>query len=206
MHNDEGLNVSTYNRGVGTRYCANNCPYKVRRFNFWQYSSYRTGPYEDRPRVAPLEMLLNPDVSVRTKGVMEKCTYCIHRIRNAKDEARAGERILGDELQTACQQTCPAKAITFGDRNNREAALQKPWFDPRAYALLADINTEPSLRYLAIVRNRDEASPYRTKYQAYRLKHGGHGEEHGSGHGDGQHDHEPASAEKPPAANSNGYQ
>src|SRR5690606_21382569 len=78
-HNDEGINVMTYNRCVGTRYCANNCPYKVRRFNFWQYSSYRTGPHQDLKRVSPMELALNPDVTTRTRGVMEKCTFCIQR-------------------------------------------------------------------------------------------------------------------------------
>jgi molybdopterin-containing oxidoreductase family iron-sulfur binding subunit len=184
MHNDEGLNVMTYNRCVGTRYCANNCPYKVRRFNFWQYTDFRTGPYGDGPegerktarkRVAPLELVLNPDVTTRTRGVMEKCTFCTSRIRAAKDKAREnGTKISDEDLQTACQQTCPAKAITFGDRNNPGAKVAADWKDPRGYGLLADLNTDPSVRYMALVRNRDEASPYRTKYQSNRLKYGSH--------------------------------
>lgn len=179
MHNDEGLNVMTYNRCVGTRYCANNCPYKVRRFNFWDYYRWRSGPYGDGPEgertprrmVAPLEMVLNPDITTRTRGVMEKCSFCVGRIRAAKDKARdAGQPLKDGDLLTACQQTCPAKAITFGDRNEVEAKVAKDWKDPRGYGLLADMNTDPSVRYLGLVRNRDEASPYRTKYQSLRLK------------------------------------
>jgi molybdopterin-containing oxidoreductase family iron-sulfur binding subunit len=172
MHNDEGLNVMTYNRCVGTRYCANNCPYKVRRFNFWQYSDWRTGPYDNVKRVSPLEMVLNPEVSTRTRGVMEKCTFCNHRIRVAKDKARErGERLPDGAMLTACQQTCPTKAIIFGDRNDRNSEVSKAFQDPRAYGLLADVNTDPSVRYLTLVRNRDEKSPYRTKYQAKRQDH-----------------------------------
>ncbi len=193
MHNNEGLNVMTYNRCVGTRYCANNCPYKVRRFNFWQYTDYRTGPTEGRKRVSPLELVLNPDVTTRTRGVMEKCTFCVQRIRVAKDTARMNGTKVGDEdLQTACQQTCPAKAITFGDRNNAKSEVAQAFEDPRAYGLLTDLNTDPSVRYKTLVRNRDEPSPYRTKYQAHRMhksSHGGHHDD--AGHGDekaGSHD------------------
>ncbi len=170
MHNDEGLNVMTYNRCVGTRYCSNNCPYKVRRFNFWQYSDFRTGPHENVRRVSPLELVLNPDVTTRTRGVMEKCTFCIQRIRHAKDDARdRGEPLRDGEMVTACQQTCPAQAISFGDRNDPNSEIAAHWEDPRAYGLLEDINTDPSVRYLAMVRNRDEPVPYRTKYQAHRV-------------------------------------
>ena len=179
MHNDEGLNVMTYNRCVGTRYCANNCPYKVRRFNFWQYSDFRTGPHENVRRVSPLELVLNPDVTTRTRGVMEKCTFCNHRIRDAKEKAREEERPLRDgEMRTACQQACPAQAIIFGDRNDPDSEISKLWKDPRAYGLLEDLNTDPSVRYLAVVRNRDEPVPYRTKYQSRRVDgyHGSGGE------------------------------
>jgi len=191
MHNDEGLNVMTYNRCVGTRYCANNCPYKVRRFNFWQYTDYRTGPHDGHKRVAPLELVLNPDVTTRTRGVMEKCTFCVARIRNAKEEARSKGRPLQDgEMKTACQQTCPAQAIQFGDRNDPNAEIAQSWKDPRAYGLLEDLNTDPSVRYMTLVRNREEPSPYRTKYQSHRMEHGAHGEGHedtpgGEGHGEG---------------------
>ncbi|CAN5504157.1 TAT-variant-translocated molybdopterin oxidoreductase [soil metagenome] len=180
MHNDEGLNVMTYNRCVGTRYCANNCPYKVRRFNFWQYSNWRSGPYDDMKRVSPLELVLNPDVTVRTKGVMEKCTFCTQRIRVAKEAARdSGKPLKDGTMLTACQQTCPAKAIVFGDRNDPDSEVLKNFNDPRIYGLLADLNTDPSVRYLSLVRNRDEASPYRTAGQEHHLKHAG--EEHHAG-------------------------
>lgn len=184
MHNDEGLNVMTYNRCVGTRYCANNCPYKVRRFNFWQYSDYRTGPHDGVKRVAPLELVLNPDITTRTRGVMEKCTFCVGRIRHAKEDAREKGRPLQDgDMKTACQQTCPAQAIVFGDRNDPNSEVAKLWKDPRAYGLLEDLTTDPSVRYMTLVRNRDEPSPYRTKYQAHRM-HAAHGEGHGAAHGD----------------------
>jgi Fe-S-cluster-containing dehydrogenase component len=190
MHNDEGLNVMAYNRCVGTRYCANNCPYKVRRFNFWQYSDYRTGPYDNVARVSPMELVLNPDVSTRSRGVMEKCSFCNHRIRVAKDKARDAGRPLQDgEMLTACQQTCPAKAIHFGDRNDQHAQISKDWVNPRAYALLQDLNNDPSIRYMTLVRNRDEKSPYRTKYQSHREDHG-HGDQSNDDHGhDHEHDH-----------------
>lgn len=169
-HNDEGLNVMTYNRCVGTRYCANNCPYKVRRFNFWQYSDFRTGPKQNIKRISPLEMVLNPDVTTRSRGVMEKCTFCIHRIRNAKEDAREQQRKLEDaDLQTACQQTCPANAIQFGDRNNPNAQVAQLWKNPRSYGVLTDLSTDPSIMYMTKVRNQDDPSPYRTKYQAHRL-------------------------------------
>jgi len=195
MHNDEGLNVMVYNRCVGTRYCANNCPYKVRRFNFWQYTDFRTGPDRSEgsgdKRVSPLELVLNPDVTTRTRGVMEKCSFCIQRIRRAKDTARdTGEPLPDGAMVTACQQTCPAKAITFGDRNDRNSAVTKKFLDPRSYGLLVDLNTDPSVRYLALVRNRDEPSPYRTKYQAHRL-HKAHDKHSHDDHGSGEagHDH-----------------
>jgi molybdopterin-containing oxidoreductase family iron-sulfur binding subunit len=180
MHNDEGLNVMVYNRCVGTRYCSNNCPYKVRRFNFWQYADWRTGPHEAVKRVAPLELVLNPDVTTRSRGVMEKCTFCIQRIRNAKDAARDEMRPVRDgDLLTACQQTCPTQAIIFGDRNDPNSAVAREWKNPRAYGLLQDLNTDPSIRYLTLVRNRDEPSPYRTKYQSHRQDHhGAHGDDH----------------------------
>ncbi len=190
MHNDEGLNVMTYNRCVGTRYCANNCPYKVRRFNFWQYSDYRTGPSDSREVVSPLELVLNPDVTTRSKGVMEKCTFCVHRIRAAKYEARErGTPMRDGEVKTACQQTCPAQAIHFGDQNDGSSALAGAFNDPRSYGLLADLNTVPSVRYMALVRNRDEPSPFRTKYQSHRLhsEHAAHGDDQKNGHGHDDH-------------------
>lgn len=199
-HNDEGLNVMTYNRCVGTRYCSNNCPYKVRRFNFWQYTDYRTGPHDNVKRVAPLEMVLNPDVTTRSRGVMEKCTFCIHRIRYAKDKAReSGEPLKDGALQTACQQTCPSNAIIFGDRNDPNAKVALGWRDPRNFGLLDDLNTDPSIRYYTIVKNRDEPAPYRTEFQATRMRKKKKGDAHGAGkdHGD-DHSHGASNDAKDP--------
>ena len=110
VHDDEGLNVQVYNRCVGTRYCQNNCPYKVRRFNFFDHWKSYEGT---------MNMVWNPDVTVRTRGIMEKCTFCTQRIRDAKDKAKdAGEKVKDGDFKTACQQTCPTEAIIFGDMND----------------------------------------------------------------------------------------
>jgi molybdopterin-containing oxidoreductase family iron-sulfur binding subunit len=123
---------------VGTRYCANNCPYKVRAFNWFAYKF-----------PAPLHWQLNPDVTVRDKGVMEKCTFCVQRIRDAKDHAKDENRKVKDgEVRTACQQTCPAQAIFFGDLKDPESAIVKRIESERGYKILGDINTYPSVTYL----------------------------------------------------------
>jgi len=145
VHSAEGLNMMVYNRCVGTRYCSNNCPYKVRRFNFLLYSDYET---------ESLKLMRNPDVSVRSRGVMEKCSYCVQRIQEAKITADKENRAVRDgEIQTACQQACPAQVITFGNINDKDSRVAKLRGDERTYQVLADINTRPRTTYVAAVVN-----------------------------------------------------
>jgi Fe-S-cluster-containing dehydrogenase component len=145
VHSDEGLNEMVYNRCIGTRYCSNNCPYKVRRFNFFNYT-YDTSDVE--------KLRMNPDVTVRSRGVMEKCTYCVQRIERARIDSRVQERpITESEVQTACQQACPAHAIVFGNLHDKDHAVTQWHADERHYYVLDDVGTRPRTAYLARVRN-----------------------------------------------------
>ncbi|HEY4138028.1 MAG TPA: 4Fe-4S dicluster domain-containing protein, partial [Casimicrobiaceae bacterium] len=147
VHDAQGINVQVYNRCVGTRFCSNNCPYKVRRFNFLQYS-------KDTPALAAQR---NPEVTVRMRGVMEKCNYCLQRITTAKIAAdRDGRSLRDGEIVTACQAVCPTRAIVFGDLNDPQSEVSRRKRSPLDYALLADLNTRPRTTYLVRVTN---ASP-----------------------------------------------
>lgn len=176
-HNEEGLNDMVYNRCVGTRYCANNCPYKVRRFNWFNFAKHE----------APLHMALNPDVTVRSRGVMEKCSFCVHRIRAATGKGLATATNQGKDLKTACQQTCPADAIVFGDLNDKESAVFKMFQEQRTYGLLEELNAQPRVRYMARVRNAERAVVGHHGAAADSHKEEGHGQkEKADDHGHGK--------------------
>ncbi len=160
-HSSEGINQQVYNRCVGTRYCANNCPYKVRRFNWFDYTNSEKWVFNPVDELG--RMVLNPDVTVRARGVMEKCSFCVQRIQAAKLEAKkAGQPLRDGAIKTACEQACPTGAITFGDLNDPNSRVSKLMEEPRGYYALSEINTRPSIRYMVKVRNTEIPQPQTT--------------------------------------------
>ena len=156
-HSSEGLNQMAYNRCIGTKYCINNCPYKVRRFNWFRYATNDAFDYNMNSDMG--RMVLNPDVTVRERGVVEKCSFCVQRIQEKKLQAKLENRELADgDIKTACMQVCPAGAIIFGDTNNKQGKLIDLFTDQRNYNLIEEIHTLPSVGYLTKVRNREEES------------------------------------------------
>lgn len=201
VHDEEGLNVMAYNRCIGTRYCANNCPYKVRRFNYFdwnqrQLDSLYMGPLGPKGMDEMLKMAKNPDVTVRMRGVMEKCTYCVQRIERAKIDQRVRAGASGDitvregALKTACQQVCPTEAIVFGNLLDENSAVRKAREDKRTYAVLGYLNIRPRTTYLAKVRNPNSHMPDFAKLPLSRVEYENknHPAHHGSeAHGNAEH-------------------
>jgi len=192
VHSHEGLNDMVYNRCIGTRYCGNNCPAKVRRFNYFHYTKFM-----DKPGNKVLQLAQNPNVTVRSRGVMEKCTYCVQRISSARIKARNAQRMIADgEVVTACQSACPPNAITFGNILDETSAIAKQRKDPRAYAMLEELNIRPRTLYMAKVTNLNPKLADAMKQGAFQagtipvahhsiVHNGGHngghaGEQHGA--------------------------
>ena len=185
-HSNEGLNQMVYNRCIGTRYCANNCPYKVRRFNWFNYPSYKAQA-EINPAQDDLgRMVLNPDVTVRTRGVMEKCSFCVQRIQEGKLEAKKEARPVKDgDYATACADACPANAITVGDWNDLKSMVRKSADDSRSYQALEEIGVKPNVWFKVKVRN--EENSLLDKLQVEKKNHGGHGAEATEAHEGNSH-------------------
>lgn len=197
VHSEEGTNDMVYNRCIGTRYCGNNCPVKVRRFNYFHYTKYM-----DEPEHKLLQLGQNPNVTVRSRGVMEKCTYCMQRISEARIKARnEGRKIRDGEVITACQASCPTEAIHFGDILDQDAQVTKKQALPRSYAMLAELNIRPRTQYLARVSNPNAAladampqgvkgrADYEENKHLYERHYGHGGHDDHSGGGAGHDDH-----------------
>jgi molybdopterin-containing oxidoreductase family iron-sulfur binding subunit len=200
VHNEEGLNVMAYNRCIGTRYCANNCPYKVRRFNFFDYNQRALdklywGPLAPKGTEETIKLQKNPNVTVRMRGVMEKCTFCVQRIEDAKITARVRARDSADlkipkgTLKTACQQACPAEAIVFGDLLDESSEVTQQRALPQNYSLLEYLNVRPRLTYLGRIRNPNPSMP--GAKTSYNTSHG-----HGESHGETIHNNQDSSSHK----------
>jgi molybdopterin-containing oxidoreductase family iron-sulfur binding subunit len=149
VHSPDGLNQMVYNRCVGTRYCANNCPYKVRRFNFFDFTGTKT---------TPESLVFNPEVSVRPRGVMEKCTFCVQRIQDIRQRAKTENRPIRDgEVRPACAVACPADAIVFGDLNDPDSEVSRLSRNERGYKVLEELGVRPSITYLAEIANPSDS-------------------------------------------------
>jgi molybdopterin-containing oxidoreductase family iron-sulfur binding subunit len=204
VHTEEGINAMAYNRCIGTRYCANNCPYKVRRFNYFNFNQkygYFYGWNDSREKVNTKlqSLVLNPEVSVRGRGVMEKCTYCIQRVQNGKIKSRqTGDGLVHDgDILAACQEACPTQAIVFGDLNDKTSRVSKLQMDARCYSVLEDLNVKPRTQYLAKVRNvpkrlmtHDQLHPTWNTSPVHGDHGHGHGDDHGHGDGHVEHSHD----------------
>ncbi|MCU0711140.1 MAG: TAT-variant-translocated molybdopterin oxidoreductase [Pirellula sp.] len=196
VHTEEGINAMAYNRCIGTRYCGNNCPTKVRRFNYFSYVEqygYNYGWTDNREKAsAKLQSLvLNPEVTVRGRGVMEKCTYCIQRVQNGKIHAKTkGDgRVHDGDVITACQQACPTQAIVFGDLHDKTSRVYKSHNDPRAYAVLEELNIKPRTLYLAKIRNVPKRLQTATQVNPHRPGDEAHGHSDDHSHESGDHGH-----------------
>ncbi|MEL7498484.1 MAG: 4Fe-4S dicluster domain-containing protein [Planctomycetota bacterium] len=206
VHSSEGLNDMVYNRCIGTRYCGNNCPYKVRRFNYLNYTDAVTFikyPGADKLPAGDLQLqslMVNPEVSVRSRGVMEKCTFCVQRIQNTKIQAKnEGRRPIGpNEIETACQVACPTSAIKFGDLNNSESDVHKDHANPRSYYMLEELNNRPRTKYLARVRNAHPILIDSDDSHSKPKTHGHDNDEHADGESDDpNHDESGSTTETP---------
>ena len=185
-HSNEGLNQMTYNRCIGTRYCANNCPYKVRRFNWFNYPSYKKFT-EVNPAQDDLgRMVLNPDVTVRTRGVMEKCSMCVQNIQAAKLVAKMDGRPVSDEdVSSVCGDACPSGAIIFGDWNDLTSKVRESSEDNRSYQVLEEVGTKPNIWYKTKIRNEQNEELAAIQTEEHHESEEGHGDEHGSEHAEG---------------------